>query len=461
MPLPFRPTLAMTALLCALGGCTSTPMPTLPQAGLPGNWPATAAAAPAPDLRHWWLQFSDPILNGLVERALTDNLSLAQARLRIQQERVLLGTVDSNFLPELHASSAGVQSADGADSFFQFGLDATWELPLFGRKQASTRIAQAGLDSATSDGQAIRVSIVAEVVRTYVELRTAQQQLAVQQQVQVLEEERVRLLGERVRLGLSAASELVPVQATLDADRAALPQRQQDIEQVAWRLAVLLGQPTLDTSLLNTAAQPVLAPFAFNALPADLLRTRPEIRSAEAAVLQAAGDLGVARADIYPNVTIGGAYIFSANITQNFIRDGDFHGTPSLAPDIDLPLFDWGRRRALVHAHELALDAALTGYRQAVLEAISEVQQALAALNGQQARVQQEQVALHTAAHSLDASQGMRHLGLASQLDTLAEQQHQAELQLELAEAQAGHDLAYIALYKALGGAALPAGEGS
>jgi NodT family efflux transporter outer membrane factor (OMF) lipoprotein len=450
--------------LTLLTACAGVSVPTLQQTA-PTAWahtPDAAFAAPAPDLRHWWKTFADPMLNQLVEQALQENLSLAQAQTRIRSARILLGNTNAAFLPELHAHAQSAQDPSARNSYFQYGLDATWELGLFGRREGRERIAQATLDTAENDAQAIRVSVVAEVVRTYIELRTAQQQVDLQQKLTQLEQQRLALLTTRVGLGLSPREELQRAQTVLTDDMGNLPAHQMAIEQAAQRLAVLLGQAQINPQWLLTAPPPQLAAFTFTSLPADMLRTRPEIRNAEASVLMAAGELGVARADLYPYLALGGAFTISVNVTGNTnsalqrIIDSDTHATPSFGPVIDIPLFDWGRRRAVAHAQEAMLDGAVLAYRQAVLEAIANTESALSALNWQRVRIEQNAAVLNTLQKNTQAQHALIGLGLSSQLGSLDNARQQLQTQLALSDAQASHDLAFIALYKALGGAPLP-----
>jgi outer membrane protein TolC len=204
------------------------------------------------------------------------------------------------------------------------------------------------------------------------------------------------------------------------------------------------------------APQPQLGAYGFEQLPVDMLRTRPEIKASEAAVLQATGELGVARADIYPYLSLGTAYLYSTNITSNAVSDSVIHSTPALGPTIDIPLFDWGRRRAAVKAQHSALDASLLAYRQSILEAVAETEIALSMLQSQQQILATTQADKAGRDRDLNRIQHLQQLGFASELDTISGRQQTVEAAMALLEAHASHNLAFVALYKSLGGAPLP-----
>lgn len=449
--------LALFGLLAGCAGYTTTP--TLFKS-MPEAWSRTLPEAtivdPALNSQSWWHTFKDPILNDLVSKAVADNIELQEAKERILHARIIVGNIDPAFLPELHARGQSVQAANGIDSFFQYGFDATWELGLFGRREGEERIASAHLQAADSSAQSIRVSVVAEVVRAYIELRTAQAQLALLEKMQTLGLKKIDLVEKRVSLGLSSTDEVSRLRIILNQEMVGLPLRRQDIEKAAIRLALLLGQTKPDAQWFVNSTQPTLSAFSISTMPVELLHTRPEIRSAEAAVWEAGGALGVAKADLYPYVSLGSSYYFSENVTRNLSADGDLHSSPALAPIIDIPLFDWGRRRAVVKAHQSLLDAAVLHYQQTVLEGIAEVESALSTLNAQYLRLQQNQQLIESEKISLNNHQVLIGLGLSSPLQALEDEHQVLQEQLELAEVQAGHDLAFVALYKALGGAPMP-----
>ena len=259
----------------------------------------------------------------------------------------------------------------------------------------------------------------------------------------------------RVRTGQAPASERVQAQARLvqlDADAA---EPRAAIRAAAQGLAVLLGQTEPDARWFDAAPVPRLSAPSLAQLPADLLRTRPEIRKAEAHVQEAAGDLGLARAALYPRIVLGASFLSSYNVTQN--RPVRSSNVPIIGPVIDVPLFDWGRRRRNAEAHEDALDAALLAYREALVVGVGETETALSAFDQQSRRVADRERALS----ALDAGEASQRVlqgqGLSSEFDGLPLQRARHQAEMDLTGAQASRALAFVALYKALGGAPLPA----
>jgi multidrug efflux system outer membrane protein len=211
-----------------------------------------------------------------------------------------------------------------------------------------------------------------------------------------------------------------------------------------------------DPAWLRPGKQPELGAWQLTNAPAELLRTRPEIAQAEAQVLNAAGELGLANANLYPSIGLGASLVWSAQVINNRKFSHSPNGIVSLGPLINIPLFDWGMRLAAKHARAYELQASLLAYRQAVLKGVAEVETALGSL-GQQAQREH---------HSLVAWQALRHaektvktrvgLQLGSPMDEIDSQIAADQAAVELADARAAHSLAYVALFKALGGAPLP-----
>src|SRR5690348_12938660 len=370
---PMRTLIAM-ALCVALGGCISVQVPKLPAGDLPAHWHnASPEFGPAPDLTGWWKQFGDPELDGLVESALRDNLDAQQAALKLRAARALEDAASSTYKPRLAFNTLEQPNAENTASYFQAGFDATWELGLFGRAEATGHIAQANTGEALAALQSARVSLVAEVVREYLQLRAAQRSEALLDAAAQAAQRKVQLL--RVQERLQLASKLDVEQATAAAAKAKTQAAdpRTAVVQHAQTLAVLLGRSEPDPEWLASKPPPQLAAGDVDSVPADLLRTRPEIRYAETQVLKAAGELGIAKADMYPHLALGSSLTFAALI-KGHTRLGDVNNSFAIGPIISIPLFDWGQRRAVRDARDDQLQAALVAYRQAVLKGAAEVE---------------------------------------------------------------------------------------
>ncbi|MEW9573144.1 efflux transporter outer membrane subunit [Rhodanobacter sp. Si-c] len=458
-PRPFRrwrTTLLGAAV--ALAGC-SVAMPKL-EPPIPAQWQhALAAQAAAPtDLHGWWHAFDDPALNALVDEALAHNLDVAQAVERVLAARVMQRHSGAPYLPYLKINTDQVIDPDASASYLVAGFDASWEFGLFGRAQGTRREAQSQLDAGMADLQAARVTLVAEVVRNWIELRTAQQQETLLQQINDLRSHQLDLLKIRQHLQLAPAGTVDQAAAAVAQAQAALAAPRQAINEATQRLAVLVGQNHPDPAWLQAGPQPQLGAWQLPGTPVDLLRTRPEIARAEADVLRAAGELGVAHADRFPQIGLDASMVWATDLNNNRKHTVD-NGLVSVGPMFNMPLFDWGLRKANEHAKSHELRAAVLAYRQAVLQGVSEVETALGTLQQQQQREQHNLEAWQALQRVDDTLQTRVRLKLESPLALADGKLAADQAAIELADARASHSLAYVALFKALGGAPLPADE--
>lgn len=453
------------AVLCALGslaaGCATPRLPHLPKQ-TPAAWqhaPAdSAASAPAPDLHGWWKAFNDAELDRLVERALADNLTVQQAMLRIGAARSLDSRTYAAYLPQAGIRTFAEPAPDNSASYFQMGFDAKWEFGLFGRAKSHSRVTAGEVGIAESEAQAARVSVVAEVARTYVELRGAEQRLRLLEQLQQLAQDKVGLTATRQRLRLASANDLARARAEQVSAEAAVYEPRLAVERCRQQLALLLGRRQPDADLPAAGEPPRLGALRIASAPADLLRTRPEIHRAESEVLKAAGELGLAQADLYPRLGIGGSLTYASRVIGH-TRLSDADGIVTIGPAIDIPLLDWGARHAVVEARDAALSASVLAYRQAVLDGIAEVEIALATLQQNSERAATLARGVDGLQDSAAATATLGRLGLADGFDRSAAGAALLQAKLEAAQAEQARSIAFIALYKSLGGAPLPASQ--
>lgn len=463
---PFRPYKAIPdsrlraglcgALLLGLAGCAA-PLPKL-LPPVPAQWQhAVASDRPRPtDLHGWWHAFADPELDALVDRALAGNLDVAQAVERLRAARALHRRAGARYLPALTARTDEAIDPDASASFFVAGFDATWELGLFGRAEGTRREAQGELDASVADLRAAQVTLVAEVVREWIDLRAAQQQEQLLLQISQARQQAWQLQQVRQRLQLAPAGAVDQAQAAFAQAQAALASPRQAINASAQRLAVLLGQNHPDPAWLRAGPPPELGAWQLDSAPADLLRTRPEIARAEADVLRSAGELALTHADMFPSIGFGASMVWATDINNNHKFSSTPNGIGSVGPVLNIPLFDWGMRLAATHAKGYELKASVLAYRQAVLQGVAEVETALGSLQQQEQREHHDTLAWQALSRADQAVQSRVRLQLDSPLERAESQVAAAQAALELADARAGHSLAYVALFKALGGAPLP-----
>lgn len=441
-------TLAMT-----LAGCAGAPLPKL-DTRPPEHWrhaTGTSARAPA-DLHDWWKAFHDPLLDQLVDQALKANPDVGIARERLLAERALYGSRQAPARPSLRIHTDDPIDPDASASYFVIGFDATWELGLFGRGQALDRVAGGRLGEAEAALSDARVTLVAEVARELIRLRAAQREQTLRQAVLRVRKQRLTLVETRHRLKLADTTDLARARAAVADARAELAGPTADADAAAQRLAMLLGRTEPDPAWLKPAPVPALGPHGPLAAPAELLHARPEIAAARARVLEAAGELGIAHADRFPRIGLGASLLWSTNIAT-YKRHGSTHGIGTIGPLIDIPLFDWGMREAREHAQSHQLKAAALAYRKAVLAGVAEVETALGNLQQQRQREHAGEQAVQAWQQAVQAQHVRRQLGLASDLDGTEVTLSRLQAELGLTAARSDRDVAYVALYKALGGA--------
>jgi NodT family efflux transporter outer membrane factor (OMF) lipoprotein len=454
--LRFRGGSIMAIVLLLIGCAAPVTLPTLPQ-DVAADWraaPADPSLGQAPNLDSWWHAFNDPALDALIERARTQNLTIAQAQLRLRGARALQHRSATQYEPQVSFHTFAEPDPNGSTSYFEIGFDALWEFGFFGRGQADARRASADTQTAATDIVAAQVSIVAEVARNYMDLRAAQARAAILDGIVEQRREKVRLAGKLVELHLGT---------TVDADRAEAESAQAIAEAgepaaamvlAQQALAVLLAENAPDATLAAAAPQPRLPRLAVGETPADLLRTRPEIRKAELNVLHAAGELGLARADLYPKLALGGSLTSSTRMVGDVDRPN--RAIPAFGPVIQWPLWDWGARHDVVDARDAALQAAVLAYRQSVFEGVAEAESALAQLERQQKRASASDKNVQALEHAQQTAGKLRGFGLADGADATAAALAAAQARLERSLAAHDLNLAFIALYKSFGGTLPP-----
>ncbi|MGV8944101.1 efflux transporter outer membrane subunit [Thermomonas sp.] len=452
--------LVVVATTCLLASCVTTPLPDL-SVDLPAQWrhaPSDAASpTSAPASREWWKAFADPRLDALVDQAIAANLDLGQAQARLRAARVLHAHAGASLRPNLHFRTSEPIDPDASASFLLVGFDSTWELGLFGRSEAIHRLARSDLDTAHADVRLAQVSVTAEVAREWIGLRTAQQRESLLVAIRDARRTHVEKMQLRRKLGLASQQDTSQGEAALAQAEAALAEPRITIQGAAQALAVLLGRSEPDPEWLHMGALPRLGEWHMSAVPADVLRTRPDIARDQAAVLHAAGELGIARADRYPSITIGGSIVWSTSEVE--ARPTSSNSIAALGPMIDIPLFDWGMRKAQADAKGDLLQAAALAYRKTVLTAVAEVETALGALEQQRLREQANAQAWQALEQVSRHSRQRRQLGLASAVDIAAADIERDQAALQLLDARGARALEYIALGKSLGGAAMGAIE--
>jgi NodT family efflux transporter outer membrane factor (OMF) lipoprotein len=373
------------------------------------NKPAPEVAQTMPDAfiyrfpdvsqRTWIEALNDPLLAELIAKADLNNLSLAALQARVREAEAEATVETSRLLPRLDVQAgATIQRQLGKRSTrddgsrerattgsYSIGQKASWEIPLFGRTEAVEQSTTADIVIAKEDVEAARLSVRADIAQAYIALRTAQQRLIVIQQIADLQKRTVALTLIRQRNDLASAFDIARAQQSAAQSEALIPQAQEVVNRAKLSIMVLLGTNAPDTRLDIPGNLPALPEAVLPTTPATLLRLRPDIRRAEASVLKQAGALGIARADVYPRLTLEGTLTFAANLIGKPLLTSPSR-TTGFAPTLSIPLFDWGQRMANVDARYAGLEAETLRYRQTVIEAYAEAETSITSFAQQRLR---------------------------------------------------------------------------
>ena len=428
---------------------------------LPTAWSGAAGQKPVSEqatLVDWWQRFDDPLLSQLIQQALAANTSVRGAQAALQQARALRDVAGAALWPALGSSVSARRgrSVEVTSNTFQLGLDASWELDVFGANRSAVRALDATAQaSAASLGQ-VQVSVAAEVALDYLSLRSTQERLAIAQANLASQQQTLQITRWRLQAGLVTSLEVEQARTLTEQTAAQIPSLQTTIEQNRHALAVLTGQPPAALSVVLAADGPLpLAPDDLAlAFPADTLRQRSDVAAAEFQVVAAAARVSQADAARLPSFTLGGSLGLSA-LTVGALTDGASVAAAVLA-SMSWPVLDGGASQAQLRAQQAALGQANTSYQATVLTALTEVEDALVALQGDQQRQLRLQNAFAAADIAATLASQRYSSGLVDFQTVLETQRTRLGTQDSLAVARATVSADHVRLYKALGGGWLP-----
>ena len=409
---------------------------------------------------NWWAQFHDTTLDALITRAAKNSPDLKIALARLNQSRALLGTARSQQLPDIEAQTSYSRSREQQPGFttgretitnYQAGFDASWELDLFGGVRRSVEAARADSQAGEASLQDAQVTLFAEVARHYFDLRGTQLRLDVARRDIDNQRDSLKLIKSRADVGTGSDQDVASARARLAAVEAQLPVLETQAQADTFRLAVLLGERPgeLDIDLSPKTFHPIDTSLPIGNA-GDVLARRPDIRVAERELAAANARIGVAKADWFPHISLGGFVGFLAG------RSNDFGGAESrawsVAPSISWAGLNVQRVRSGVKASEARADEAKANYERTVLGALEDVDNALVGYNQQRVRVQKLDEQATQSTRAAELARIRYEAGATDYLELLDAQRTQLSAEDQLAEAEAGINLQAIALYKALGG---------
>jgi len=477
-------TLSKCALLAcsavALGACTTVgPDYVRPDSPLGPDWYEAEFERYDTDAEqqvHWWKTLGDPVLDNLIDLAHQQNNNLQIAGLRVLESRAQLGIAIGNQYPQtqvvagdataVQASENAANTTAGDLQFTQFnvGVSASWEIDFWGKFRRGVESADAAYLAAVAGYDQAMILVTAQVCSAYLAIRTFEEQIRITNKNITIQQRSFDIVNVLFQNGASSELDVLQARTLLMATKATLPALQAQLYQAKNALATLLGLPPSDMSdLLKGASSsiPEVPESLAVGLPADLLRRRPDVRQAEFLAMAQNAQVGLAESNLYPSFSLTGTVGLTAAGNTDTTRTGNsgfgelFSGdslTYAIGPSFVWPFLNYGRIRNSVRVQDARLQQSLIAYREAVLQAAREVEDALVALEG---AVEQDKLLALTveyAQRSVDVAQVRFNEGFADYQRVLDAQQSLFTQQGRYVSNHSSIVSSFIALYLALGG---------
>ena len=452
-------TLAMT-----LAGCMSlapkyerpaAPVaPAFPEMPKAGSAPAAAVATEAPATIAWERFFPDARLRGVIGQALNNNRDLRVAIANIEQARAQYRIQRADRLPSVGLGVSGSRQTTGEDqpinSLYQSGLSVTsFELDLFGRVRNLSQAALAQFLATEEARKSAQISLISSVANVYLQLLADEELLAITQQTLGTRQESLRLTQLRFDNGVASRFELQQARSLVETALATLAQQQRQRAQDINLLTLLVGAPVEPVPQGATLASTEL-PDLPAGLPSDLLANRPDIRSAEQQLIAANANIGAARANFFPRITLTGSVGSASTELSGLFKSGSYGW--SFAPQAILPIFDYGRNTAVLGSARAQRDIAVAQYEQSIQTAFREVADALAGQSTFSEQLRAQRAVAEAEADRFNLADLRYRNGAASYLELLDAQRALFQAQQAAVQANLQRLQNQVTLYSVLGG---------
>lgn len=477
--------LFLALCLLAAAGCMVGPDYKRPETKVPEAWNGQEVVTPPTssktntnpaELAAWWSNFKDPSLSSMVEMAIRSNLDLRQAESRIRQARAALGVAGAPLYPEIDANvqyqrsskstsqavsgggggsvgPSGLATTGAFSELFQVGLDASWEIDIFGGTRRNIEAAGADLKASVEDRRDVLITLVGDVGNNYLSLRGFQQQLAVARKNLEAQKKTAAIIRRRFEVGTVSKLDLVNADAQVATTASQIPVFESQARATIYSLGVLLGREpaALEKDLIKEGPIPPHPPEVPVGLPSDLIRRRPDIRRSEAQLHAATARIGVATADLFPKFTLTGSLgVSSSDLTKlGNLANSKFW---SFGPSVTWPIFAGGRFWWNVKVQDALAEQALLTYQKTVLTALKDVETALVAYAKEQQRRQALDEAVANNRQAVDLAMKLYIAGKTDFLNVTTAQRNLFVNEDLLVQSIRIVDTNLIALYKALGG---------
>ena len=377
-------------------------------------------------LATWWTNFGDPILDELICQACVQNPSLREAYYRIVEARAQVGVARSGFLPKLdgNASHSFQQASVNASQFgggltnrsdiYTTGFDSTWEIDLFGKIRRSLESSCAQMRALDQAYRYVKITLLADIATSYVDYRVIQQRIEIAERNLSAQRQTLDTVERRHQSGLVGPLDVAQAESNVHTTAASIPPLREELRITRNRISTLIGCTPYDglSGFLDIGPIPMPAGGMAVGMPCQLLTRRPDIRQAEFEVATASAEIGVAMADLYPQLTILGDIGVSSRPFSELFSENSM--SFSIGPSLRWKILHFGRIMQNVDAKRAALSGRIAAYQQSVLHAVEEVENGLVSYHEQANREVALRKAVEATARSVEFSRARYDSGLIS-----------------------------------------------
>jgi NodT family efflux transporter outer membrane factor (OMF) lipoprotein len=407
-----------------------------------------------PTIQEWWKQFNDPVLTALIDKAVDGNLTVATAKAKVREARASYKVSTGADLPSVNGTTSAKRSRNGDQSpanLVQGGLDASWEVDLFGANRRSKEAAKAGLDAAEEDLRASLVTLIGDVSVNYVNARGYQARIALSKRSAASQRQSLDLVLDKQRLGSGTELDVQNAKGQVATTETNIPDLEIAYAEAVHRLGVLTGQdPTALVGLMSNVRPVPTASFkASRGIGAAAIAARPDVRVAERNLAKATASIGIAEANRYPSISLTGS------ISTAGAKIGDIAKSSTISwaigPSLSVPIFNNGKLKASVDVAKAQRDQSFLAYQAAVINGLEDVENAVVSLSQDRVKLSKVSEAAASYRSVTQLTQSSYDSGASDFLDVLSAERSLYSAESSVIQSKVSLALDYIALNKALG----------
>lgn len=449
MVMKYKLWIVFAGLVFMLASCKIGKKYTRPELNLPEEIAGVKGDRVSVDSINWWDLYTDPVLQQLIVRTLEYNQDMLIAAARVKELMALQRIDKADLFPKVDAKVHADREHDQTpDNTFELKALLSWELDLWGKLRWANQAAISGYLQSVEGKRALQLSLVAQVAQSYFELTALDQELAIVNQTLAARREGVRLAKLRFEGGLTSETSLRQAEVELARTQTLTPELERKIRLKENEISLLTGQYPGKVERGKHIVGQHLPDSIPVGLPSELLERRPDIRQAEYQLKAAHAKVGVAYTSMFPKITLTGHYGLESNALSDFLKSPYFF----VGGELLSPLFNMGKNRAKLKAARAVQEQETYNYQKAVLNAFTEVNNAL--ITSRKSReIRESRQNLENAARSYMDLATLQYInGVISYIDVLDAQRGYFDAQIGLNNAIRDELLAAVNLYKALGG---------